>query len=154
MFLQERAQWLTDELFRTRTPSPLPLLAKLQEVEAEIATLADRVEAEEDARLEDESLAKTCEILLRDPVEAFDALPFDKQLRVYVLLFSGVRVEATGMGATRRWRLQRYVARIGDVERITTASPWGWMPTKGETVFGSGIWNAVVRGNSARTGIG
>jgi hypothetical protein len=126
-FLEDRVQVLGQKVLESDS-SVDTLVAAIKKADAEIAELRDRVADEEDARLADEDLAKTCELLLNSPVEAFDRLTADKQARVYTLLFAGVRIETSGFASGRRWRLQRYVARLGDDERITTDAPWGYLP--------------------------
>jgi hypothetical protein len=126
-FLEERVAWISEQIVENPTLGK-PMAAQLAKTQKEIDTLTEQVGQEEDARLEDEDLARVCDIILNSPVEAFDKLPPDKQARVYMLVFSGVRIETRGVAAGRGWRLQRYVARIGEQERITADVPWCSLP--------------------------
>lgn len=126
-FLEERVVSVSQQIIEEPALARA-LGAQLAKTQKEIDALAVQVAEEEDARLEDENLARTCETLMASPLEAFDALPADKQARVFAIVFSGVRIETQGIAAGRRWRLQRYEARIGDEERITADAPWATLP--------------------------
>jgi hypothetical protein len=122
-FLEDRAKWINDQLWNS--PKPVPsLVTRLAEVDAELETLREQVAEEKTAAETDASLAAMCEVLLESPFEAFDALPWQQQHRVYHLLFAGVRIETEGEGFHRRWRLRQYRALIGDQLRVLSDAPW------------------------------
>ena len=132
-FLEERVKTVTEAMFGDDDEQLGPvataaLRARLRKAEDEMATLREQVADEEDARLGDEQIADTCEILLNSPLEALDALSPDKQARVYALLFSGVQVEIRGAGTGRRWRLRQYVARLSGELQVIDDAPWAHLP--------------------------
>jgi hypothetical protein len=116
-FLEDRAKWINDQLWGKVTP-PASLIARLGEVEAELAELRDQVAEEKVAADTDAELAAWCQILLESPLDAFDTLPWEQQHRIYRLLFAGVRIEAQGDGFNRRWRLRQYRALTGNQVRV------------------------------------
>lgn len=121
-FLEDRAKWINDQLWNSPTPMP-SLLARLGEVETELAELRERVAEEQIAADNDAELAAMCDVLLESPLEAFDALPALQQQRIFRLLFANVRIETDGVGFNRRWRLRQYRALIGDQLRHLEG-PW------------------------------
>jgi hypothetical protein len=123
-FLEDRAKWINDQLWGATTP-PASLIARLGEVEAEVAELRDQVAEEKIAADTDADLAAMCQVLLESPLDAFDALPWEQQHRIYRLLFIGVRIEAEGEGFNRRWRLRQYRALIGNQLHVQTGA-WAY----------------------------
>jgi hypothetical protein len=69
-----------------------------------------------------------CDVILASPLAAFDALPPEKQARIYQLLFREVRIQWKGRGAATAWRLLQYRATLGDAVRKTPNAPWGRQP--------------------------
>jgi hypothetical protein len=126
-FLEERTQVIRESMLAPGVePAVIPLLTQdLGRAAAEIATLKERVDEERTAAETDAELAAMCEVLAERPIEAFDALPWDAQQRVYRLLFANVRIETEGTGFTRRWRLRQYRALIGNEVRELKDTPWG-----------------------------
>lgn len=129
-FLEERVQSINDSLFSEATAAAAvpQLTAQLGKVAAELASLQEQVADEEDTRLGDQDLSELCDVLLSSPLAVIDALPRDKQGRIYRLLFGRVRIETRGFAAGRRWRLRSYTARLVDQERVTDEAPWGYLP--------------------------
>jgi len=130
-FLQERLMSLSDSLTDENTPASAlkAVIARIAQTETEIAALRDQVADEEDARLGDEELARTCEVLLRtNTLEVIDHMRPEQQGRVYSMLFAQVRIETQGFAAGRQWRLHSYTARLLDEPRISDWAPWGRLP--------------------------
>lgn len=127
-FLEERARTITDAMFSAHA-QPLPaLMVKLQEAEAEMASLRIQIADEDDARLGDEALARTCDIIASDQLESLDELERVDRGRLYALLFGAVRIEAQGFAAGRQWRLQSYTALLIKQQRVTDDAPWARYP--------------------------
>jgi DNA invertase Pin-like site-specific DNA recombinase len=129
-FLEERVQSINDSLFSEQTPASAvsQFTAQLSKVATEIASLREQVADETDTRLGDEDLAALCDVLLSSPAEVLDSLPLDKQGRIYKAVFGQVRIETSGFGAGRAWRLQSYTARLVNQTRVTSDAPWGRFP--------------------------
>jgi hypothetical protein len=129
-FLEERVQSINDSLFSEQTPaSAVPqLTAQLSKIATEISSLQEKVADETDTRVGDEDLAALCDLLLSSPAEVLGSLSLEKQGRVYRAVFGQVRIETSGFGAGRAWRLQSYTARLVNQERVTTDAPWGRFP--------------------------
>jgi hypothetical protein len=122
-FLEDRAKWISDQLWSSERPSP-SLIARRAEVDAELADLRTKVAEEKTAADIDAELAAMSQSLLEAPLDAFDQLPWQQQLRIYRLLFAGVRIETEGEGFNRRWRLRQYRALIGGQLRVVHDAPW------------------------------
>jgi hypothetical protein len=129
-FLEDRAEDVTNKIFDEDTPKSMVdrLHKKLAETERELETLREQITEEEDARLSDEQLAATCDILLTNPLAILDSVPAERQGRIYSLLFANVRIETRGFGGGRNWRLQSYTARLIDEWRVTEHAPWARCP--------------------------
>jgi hypothetical protein len=129
-FLEERAQSMLDSIFDEATPANMVdrIKKKMTANAAEIEKLRAQVVDEEDARLNDEQLAATCDILLANPLGILDSMPAERQARVYSLLFANVRIEIRGFGGGRQWRLQSYTARLIDEHRPVTSARWARCP--------------------------
>jgi len=128
-FLEERVDFITRKMLESEVlQQATPLLARITQAQLEIATLRDQVAEEDDARLSDEQLASMCDMLLSNPVQTFDAMPPERQGRVFSLLFANVRIEATGYAGGRHWRLQSYTARLIDEARVSEHAPWAHRP--------------------------
>ena len=112
-YLEELAKRVVDDYLTMETPSEA-LKQKLQEIQREINGLRDQVADEEEDRVADEQLAAGLGSLLCEPIKLFDALPADKQARIYQILFRGVRIDCRGRGTGRHgdsWNtLQRLAA--------------------------------------------
>jgi resolvase-like protein/recombinase len=134
-YLEERAKKLADDYVEMETPSEA-LKQKLQEIQREINTLRDRAVEERDEWLGNQELAAGLAALVSQPMKLFDALPEDKQARIYQILFRGVRVGCTGRGTGSRWRLLQYALTFGG-EPVTLAEPViVRMPNPGEKRIG------------------
>jgi len=129
-FLEERAQSALDSIFDESTPKSMinRIKEKMAETETEIEALRAKIVEEEDARLSDEQLAATCDILLANPLGILDSMPRERQGRVYSMLFAKVHIETVGVGAGRSWRLRSYTARLIDEARVTDDAPFGRIP--------------------------
>lgn len=127
VFLEERRDSIKAMMWSEQTDkAALPeLTADLGRVASEIAQLREKVTEEEDAQVDREALARTCDALLANPVEAFDGLDPADQARVYRLLFANVRIEIRGFASGRQWRLQQYRATIGGELHVTRDAAWG-----------------------------
>jgi len=129
-FLEERAEDVTNKMFDEDTPKGMVtrLEKKLAETEREIEQLRAQVTEEEDARLSDEQLAATCDILLANPLGILDSMPQERQGRVYSLLFANVRIAIRGFAGGRQWRLQSYTARLVGEPRMAVNAAWARCP--------------------------
>jgi hypothetical protein len=129
-FLDERADDVTNKIFDEETPKGMVarLEKKLAETEREIEQLRARVTEEEDARLSDEQLAATCDILLANPLGILDSMTPERQGRVYSLLFANVRIAIRGFAGGRQWRLESYTARLVNEPRMATNATWAHCP--------------------------
>jgi len=129
-FLEERAQSMLDSIFDEGTPANMVdrIKKKMATNAAEIEKLRAQVADEEDARLNDEQLAATCDILLANPLGILNSMSSERQGRVYNLLFANVRIETRGFAGGRHWRLQSYTARLLDEPRVTPDAPWARCP--------------------------
>jgi hypothetical protein len=123
-FLQDRVKWINQQLVQLGQLPPPSLVVTLAEAEVEMATLREEVASEQNAADKDAELAAMCEVLVESPLEAFDALPWPQQHRIYRLLFANVRIETEGVGFKRRWRLRQYRALIGGQLRTLDDAPW------------------------------
>ena len=108
VFLQERAKEAARRNFERPSTAMEDVIA---EAEAEIERLREKVTAEREQREGDVALAAQLRALRDRPLEAFDKLDPDQQLRVYALAFREVTVAASGRGAGRRWWVDRFVPR-------------------------------------------
>ena len=124
-FLEDRAKWISDQLWNSERPSP-SLIAGLAEVDSEVADLRNHVAEEKTAADNDAELAAMSQILLEAPFDAFDELPWQQQHRIYRLLYASVRIETEGGGFSRRWRLRQYRALIGGQLRVVDDAPWAY----------------------------
>jgi hypothetical protein len=80
----------------------------------------------------------------------FDALPEDKQARIYQILFRGVLVSCVGRGVARRWRLLEYTPAFGAEPSIVTNSAAVRLPNPAEVRTGKCAAGSVVKEDSQR----
>jgi len=111
LFLRERAREAGRRNFERPSATMEDIIA---EAEVEIAGLEQTVARERAQREADVELAADLRLLRAAPLEAFDALDPDQQLRAYALAFREVTVAAAGRAGARRWWIDRFVPRFGD----------------------------------------
>lgn len=108
VFLQERAK----EAARRNFERPSRAMEdQIEEAEREIDRLKDKVSLERERREADAALAADLRTFSEAPLESFDELDPDQQLRVYALAFREVTIAAAGRGAGRRWWIDTFVPR-------------------------------------------
>jgi TolA-binding protein len=111
------------------------LIRELDDLQGEINRLRDVVADEQAEREAAEELRESLERLRRAPIEQFESLAPDQQLRLYALLFKNVRIGYQGLGPARRWWLEQYETMYSDepirVQHPHVARPVPWSAQRG-----------------------